>query len=462
MPFPIDSYNPVLAPSDPSLASRLYAWYSCDDTACFPGGVYPSEGVAPLSWIDKSGNGRNLTRTSHGQFETVDGRRSLRIADGTVFSRSSFFGGLDWSEYTILAMVRPQSVDIGTNFMTAINGGSTVDLYFSVFRSSVTGASQVWTGVTGRHGWLPSGILNPVGSNTDVGKRVRFFVDGDFHVSPTPSTPPVGDLVLGDRTSQNTVNINELVVFRGSLGWLEAIRLGRWFLQSKSVPRRPYTLVGIGNSMTESTVGSGFLHAMRSQNFPALSGLDFEIINLAASGGGTQTLIDQSADVADVLNDIETNERRAVITMWHGHNNDAWNATIQSQIQNYLAPYRADGHKTVLIGITPAYGQASYETNRNTHIAWIAANGLTYHDAVVRPDLTNWANDANDPAGGGNNTNGYYSDGIHLSSTGNSAMGDLVYPDVESQLLALDPAEPEYVTLYLATAGGGLLLRRVV
>jgi hypothetical protein len=128
MPFPIDSYNPVLAPSDPSLASRLYAWYSCDDTACFPGGVYPSEGVAPLSWIDKSGNGRNLTRTSHGQFETVDGRRSLRIADGTVFSRSSFFGGLDWSEYTILAMVRPQSVDIGTNFMTAINGGSTVDL----------------------------------------------------------------------------------------------------------------------------------------------------------------------------------------------------------------------------------------------------------------------------------------------------------------------------------------------
>jgi hypothetical protein len=460
--MPTTDYEPTLAPSDPTFSGRLYAWYSCDDVACFPGGAYPAEGAAPSSWVDKSGNGRNLTHVGSGQFETIDGRKSLRVASGNAFSSSNFFGGLNWSEYTILAMIRPQSVDIGTNFMTAVNGGSTVDLYFSVFRSSVTGASRVWTGVTGRHGWLPSGILNPVGSNTDIGKRVRFFVDGDFHVSPTPSTPPVGDLVLGDRTSQNAVSINELIFFRGSLSWLEAIRLGRWFLQSKAIPRRPYTLVAIGNSMTESTVGSGFLHSMRSNHFPESSNLDFEIINLAVSGGGTQTLVDQSGDVADILGDIETTGRRAVITFWHGHNNDAWNATIQNQLENYLAPYRADGHKTVLIGITPAYGQSSYEVNRNTHVAWIAANGLTYHDAVVRPDLTTWADDANDPAGGGNNTNGYYSDGIHLSADGNVAMGDLAYPAVESQLLAFNPAEPEYVTIYLATASGGLLLRRAV
>lgn len=450
----VTDYGTVLAPTDSALAGRAVAWWDASDTACF-GGSFPANDAAVTVWTDKIGSFVfNRTSTGTTYKTSLRGRRAINVSGGGIMEATNFFGdGTGWGDYAIYGLVWHASKDYSSssNAANAIRSGPTASVTISINSNPASGEIALNSAAWGNGGaWSALGLAKNIGSTITVGgvggRLNRAFVDGSMGQTEggfgtlTGSTP---NLNLISVFGSGVWAASDIVVVKGSLSWVEAHQLGRWMMQRASIPRKPNTLVTLGNSLTENY---GFGNSLRAKFFDKSDDAQCEILNLAKSGGTKVTLADGAGDLAAVLADVEAQGRRAAITLYHGANDGGWPSDVQTQYQTFLAAARVAGHRTVAIGLTPAFAQGS-----NTALAasdtYIAGCVPTDHDAAFRPYQTAYGAQYNNTAGGGINYEQAWVDGIHWNAVGYNLMVADLGPIVIGQVRASNASR--------ATCAGG-------
>lgn len=452
----INNYGNVLAPTDPAISPYVYAHWSANDPACFPGGVYPAEDANITAWTDLVA-GRTITKTgsNYARYKSnLNGLRAVHFWNSFAGSCPGFFGnGSDWAGYGIFALVNlgNDGVTYGNAIRTFSTSGNNQKILLTFKRTGAVAAINNNAASVGSP-WAALGACKGVGIDIQspvAGRRNRLFADGTIVYADGANVQqptPIGTDVATDLQLNNAFagvwSISELIVVKKHLEWDEAAGLGFWLMQRAGIPRRPNTIIATGNSMTER---SGFVSFL-SPHFNAAADGAAEIWDTAVSGGTRATLEEQRPDIDRLVALAESQDRTVIFTCWPGHNDGGWTTAapptdpdggpsgLPAQLKNYFAGYRADGHRLVVIGTTPSSAWSSSSPLAACD-AYLATMVPTQAEAVVRTYLTAWADeytDAGPPTG--LNYGGYYVDTVHLTDAGYTAFAALAAPTILDEL----------------------------
>lgn len=440
----------------------LYSWHSCRDAACF-GGSLPTDG-ATTTWLDKSGNGRDLIQEPTPlalpfyAANQANGFGVIRFgSDGTQRSLNcaGFFNSSSWATWSMLLVLRD--------------------------RDTTAAAMEVlWDGTAGH--WL-QGVTRNAGSDGKTfigGRRTRvnqeFFVYGltNNGATPTVGVPPspqtwldgsiVGVTSSGDPTAPTATNklqfgrtsavhhkfdVAELCYWRGPVDMLEFASVQRGLMGAYAIqsPADKFTLICVGNSTTGQCDpgGTGSWPSFVVETLRA-AGKDVELYNFGEPSGTDTTLGNQATYLANIVADCESRGRKCVITFFHGHNDLGWSVTVQNRLQNYLSGFRAK-HRTVSIACTPntvSITQPNWQSNQD----WHRNSGLSYHDGIVNTSDYPINATYDVPTA---NTAGYYSDTVHFSLLGKQTLAGIIEPVVLNMFKVLSSSCKRRIV------GGGII-----
>lgn len=450
--MPDDFYGSVLDPDDASLPT-LRGDFDAADTACFSGGTFPANGAGVTTWINKGagGSGVNLTwpggdagghlyRTSSG------GKRAVEItasANRSLQASGFFHSGYTWTNgYTLFYVFRPvTSITFGTNFISSSDNKTR--LYGLTYTN---GNQYYWLQsqpcfLRSANGYCVLGMT----SGLSVIPTERMFMNGDLlapesivNVCQGPASGSHLNMLDGF-SGTSSIALNRLLIYAGKLDHTQFLRVGWGLMQSVGVPRRPRTLIFVGNSTTETPL-SGCWPARCNSSQLAGAGMPSEVWNLAKAGAGYGDHAAQASLFASLDATLAGDNRRAVWTTFVGHNDGMWSPypyttgtpatnTVQWMYQEMLTGVRANGHRTICVPVTPYRGQSS--TLWAESRSWCQTRGPLYHDGQMYHHLEAWADSVNDPptAGGAGNEGagaaGYWADSVHFTATGLAALAAL-------------------------------------
>lgn len=451
----ITEYGPVLSPDDPEISSSVVGWWSASNAACYPGGVFPAEDANVTAWTDLTA-GKVIAKigSNHGRYKSnLNGIKAVNFWNSFSGTCPGFFGdGTGWEAYGIFALAN-FAADV--NYSNIIRTYSATSTNTKILISAVRSGGIAEISINGKSvgsPWTSFGVIRGMGTDITspaAGRANRILTDGNLVVAnggsiqlPTPAGSDVTtDLQVANGFS-GTWAISELVVVKKPLTWSEGLRLGYWLMQRGGIPRRPNTWVQAGNSMTERIGFAKFF----STELDAEADGAAEMWNLAVSGGTRATLEEQKPDFEEVAGLLEDQDRKAVWSLWHGHNDGGYTTSapptdplggpngVPSQYRHLFEPRRAEGHRYVAIGVTPV---GSWEENgallaSDALVASLIGDG--YADAVLRPAQEVWGDDHTDGGSPGLNPYGYYADPTHYNDAGYANLATWGKPTVLDQL----------------------------
>lgn len=435
----ITNYGPVLAPDDPEISSSVVGWWSASNAACYPGGVFPAEDANVTSWTDLTA-GKVIAKigSNHGRYKSnLNGLKAINFWSSFSGTCPGFFGdGTGWGDFGIFFLA---NFAADANYSNVVRTYSATSTNNKILISAVRASGIVTIAANGDsvgQPWGAYGAIKGVGtyvSSPDAGRRNRLFADGNLAIAeganiqqPTPAgSDTTTDLQLANGFT-GTWAISELVVVKKQLSWSETLRLGFWLMQRGSIPRRPNTWVQPCNSMTER---AGFIKYFTPLMNAQADGAT-EMWNLAVSGGTRASLEQQKPDFDEVAGLLVAQDRKAVWSIFHGHNDGGYTTAapptdplgaedgVPSQYRHLFEAYRADGHRSVAIGVTAvsSWGNNSPLIASDNLMATLVGDG--WADAVLRPYLEAWSNDWSDAGSPGLNPYGYYTDTVHFTNAG--------------------------------------------
>lgn len=440
--MPDDFWGTTLAPNDASLPT-LRGDFDAGDTACFTGGTFPADGAAVTTWINKAagGVGVNLTTGGSGPFYRANslGYRGLELTPSSsrsLAAASFFHTGYTWSSGATIFIVLRVSSTLSSQIIFA-SGNNLFRLLLNWSSTTAIGWANQAAFLRSNNGWAVIGASRTIPAPVP---ESRVFMSGDFALG-SGLTAALGTPVANDSlnfgsgfTGSGTTVVNRLLIYQGSMSHTRMLRVGWHLMQAVNVPRRPRTIVSFGNSVTEMTGGADvgcWPVKINSQHLNA-AGIPCEVINLSKSGGTSATLGLQ-ATLRDAVESLWRDDgRRAVATLFHGHNDGLWSPAVQTDYQSYLSGWRSNGHRSICSPVTPYTGiaQVGWDNSR----AWVQANGLTHHDGVVYHHTETWADSMADP---GANAGGAWVDNVHMSDTGRTLFAALWQAEVARQFRAI-------------------------
>lgn len=425
------THDPVLPPTDSSIASRVVGWWDATDPTSYPGGVFPADNASVAEILPKAGtislthSGGTLTRF----VANSDGRPCIRTSNGGRVQALNIFGdGTGWDPVTngvaILALVRITNTDVAHTGAIFSGNGSSNGLNVALNRPSATGRTclNAQPYQQGRGSWLPMILATKVGQGTN---RNRSFIDGNIYFGTgtgIPTVAPTGDLRFGSPFGGTTGHeIAKAVLLKGSFTYPEFHQLGRWLMKTSGIARRRNTIFYRGNSTTEM---HGFLTQQEARVFSITDPeLASEHINFAVSGGGNATWASMAPDYTAMFADFQAQDRVVVDHIWIGQNDGGHSSDVETAFNTMAAQAKAGALRNRVIGrgVTP-----------NGYLTPVLAAGDNFVanavpatiDAAIRPFLQPWGDVSphDSPQYLGGNV---YGDLVHFTDVnGNAALAD--------------------------------------